>query len=153
PLTFSFANSPFNYYPAYAGNRRPDIVSTPRLRDNWRDFGGDRFNAQNINPVVDISHFAYPAAFQVGTSGRNIVTGFPLRTSNVTAQKDTKFGERLNLLIRLDLQNAFHNFNFNPPSTSVDFQNPRTFAKVTGDITTTAIGAQPLLHLTVALSW
>lgn len=153
PLTFSFANSPLNYFPTYAGNRRPNLVSAPRLRDNWQDFGGDRFNAQNINPVVDINHFAYPAAFAVGNSGRNIVRGFPLRTSNVTAQKDTKCGERLNLLIRWDYQNAFHTFNYNPPSTAVDFQNPRTFAKVTGDITTTAIGAQPLMHLTVALSW
>jgi len=81
------------------------------------------------------------------------VTGFPLRTSNVTAQKDTKLSERLKLMIRWDYQNAFHTFNFNPPSTAVDFQNPRTFGKVTGDITTTSIGAQPLMHLTVALSW
>jgi hypothetical protein len=35
----------------------------------------------------------------------------------------------------------------------VDFQNPSTFGKVTTDITTTAIGAQPLINLTVALSW
>lgn len=153
PLTFSFANSPFNYYPAFAGNRRPDLVTTPRLRDNWSDFGGDRFNQQNINPVIDINHFAYPAAFQIGNAGRNIVRGMRLITSNVTAQKDIKFGERLSLLIRWDYQNAFHTFNFNAPSTAVDFQNPRTFAKVTGDITTTAIGAQPLMHLTVALSW
>lgn len=153
PLTFSFANSPFNYYPTFAGNRRPDIVSTPRLRDNWKDFGPDRFNAQGINPVIDINHFAYPGPFQIGNAGRNIVRGFPLRTSNVSAQKNTKLSERINLLIRWDYQNAFHNFNFNPPSTVVDFQNPRTFAKVTGDITTTSIGAQPLMHLTVALSW
>jgi hypothetical protein len=153
PLTFSFANSPFNYFPTFAGNRRPDLVSTPRLRDNWKDFGGDRFNSQNINPVIDIAHFAYPAAFQVGNSGRNIVTGMRLLTSNVSAQKNTKLSERWNLLIRWDYQNAFHTFNYNAPSTTVDFQNPRTFAKVTGDITTTAIGAQPLMHLTVALSW
>ena len=153
PLTFSFANSPLNYYPTFAGNRRPDLVSSPKLRDNWSDFGGDRFNAQNINPVIDISHFAYPAAFQVGNSGRNIVTGMRLLTSNVSAQKNTKLGERINLLLRWDYQNAFHTFNFNAPSTAVDLQNPRTFAKVTGDITTTAIGAQPLMHLTLALSW
>ena len=153
PLTFSFANSPFNYYPTFAGNRRPDLVGSPRLRDNWSDFGGDRFNSQNINSVIDMNAFAYPAAFQVGNAGRNIVTGFPLRTSNVTAQKDTKLSERLKLMIRWDYQNAFHTFNFNPPSTAVDFQNPRTFGKVTGDITTTSIGAQPLMHLTVALSW
>jgi hypothetical protein len=153
PLNFSFANSPNNYMPAFAGVRRPDVVSTPKLRDNWRDFGGDRFNQQGINPVIDINHFAYPAAFQVGNAGRNIVQGMRLLTSNVTAQKNTRLSERWNLLIRWDYQNAFHTFNFNAPTTTVDFLNPRTFAKVTGDITTTAIGAQPLMHLTVALSW
>jgi hypothetical protein len=153
PLNFSFANSPNNYFPTFAGVRRPNLVSTPKLRDNWRDFGGDRFNQQNINPVIDISHFAYPAAFQVGNAGRNIVQGMRLMTSNVTAQKNTRLGERWNLLIRWDYQNAFHTFNFSAPSTTVDLQNPRTFAKVTGDVTTTAIGAQPLMHLTVALSW
>jgi hypothetical protein len=81
------------------------------------------------------------------------VTGLPLRTSNVTAQKDTKLTERFRLLVRWDYQNAFHTYNFNSPTTTVDFQNPRTFGKVTGDITTTAIGAQPLMHLTLALSW
>jgi hypothetical protein len=153
PLSFSFANSPHNYYPTFAGLRRPNLVSTPKLRDDWRDFGGDRFNSQNINPVIDINHFAYPGPFEIGNAGRNIVRGFPLITSNVTAQKETRLSERWNLLIRWDYQNAFHNFNFNAPSTTVDFQNPRTFAKVTGDITTTSIGAQPLMHLTVALSW
>ena len=153
PLTFSFVNSPNNYFPTFAGNRRPDLVSTPHLRENWMDFGPDRFNQQNINSVIDMNHFAYPAAFQVGNAGRNIVRGFPLRTSNISAQKNMKFGERLNLLIRWDYQNAFHTFNFNPPTTAVDFQNPRTFGKVTGDITTTSIGAQPLMHLTIALSW
>jgi len=153
PLTFSFANSPLNYYPTFAGDRRPDLVGSPHLRDNWRDFGGDRFNSGNIRSVIDMNFFAYPAAFTIGNSGRNIVTGFPLRTSNLSAQKNTKFGERLNLLIRADFQNAFHNFNFGAPSRAVDFQNPSTFGKVTTDITTTAIGAQPLINLTVALSW
>ncbi|MGH8246520.1 MAG: TonB-dependent receptor domain-containing protein, partial [Gammaproteobacteria bacterium] len=61
PLTFSFVNSPNNYFPTFAGNRRPNLVSTPHLRENWMDFGPDRFNAQNINSVIDINHFAYPA--------------------------------------------------------------------------------------------
>ena len=53
PLTFSFANSPNNYYPTFAGTRRPDVNGKPALRDSWDNFGGDRFNLQNINPVID----------------------------------------------------------------------------------------------------
>ena len=34
PLSFSFDGSPNNYYPTFAGNRRPNLVSQPVLRDN-----------------------------------------------------------------------------------------------------------------------
>lgn len=153
PLTFTFANSPHNYYPTFAGNRRPDMVSKPGLRDNWRDLGGDRFNLQNINPIVDINHFAYPAAFTPGNSGRNIVTGVPLIWSQVSAQKNIPLGERLNFQVRWDFQNALKTYNFNPPTTSVDFQNPRTFGKLGSDPRTASLGGQPLMNLTLQLSW
>ena len=39
PLTFDFAGSPNNYYPTYAGNRRPDLVSQPSLLPNWGNVG------------------------------------------------------------------------------------------------------------------
>ena len=155
PLNFSFANSPYNYYPTFAGSRRPDVVGSPSLRDNWRDFGGDRFNQQNINPIIDINNFAYPAAFTVGNAGRNIVTGTPLIWSQASAQKNFYWGadRRYNVQLRWDFQNALKTYNFNPPTTTVDFRNPRTFGKVTTDPRTASFGGQPLMNLTLALRW
>lgn len=153
PLTFSFRRSPYNYFPSWVGDRRPDVVGKPHLRDGWRDFGGDRFNSQNINPIIDINYFAYPAAFTPGNAGRNIVTGTRLLWAQASAQKNFSFGERFKFQIRWDFQNALKTYNFNPPTRTVDFRNPRTFGKVRSDPRTASLGGQPLMNLTLQLTW
>ena len=153
PLTFGFAGSPSNYYPTFAGDRRPDVLSWPQLRDDWYDLGPDRFNQQNSNPVVMIDHFGYPAAFTPGNAGRNIMTGTPLRWTQLSVQKNVYMGERWKMQIRWDFQNAFKTYNFNTPTTTVDLQNPRTFGKVTSDPRTASFGGQPLMNLTLQLSF
>jgi hypothetical protein len=174
PLNFSFGNSPYQYFPTFAGNRRPDVVSTPVIRDGWRDIGGDRFNVQNTNAVLDMNHFALPGgcpqtlpaagtqartdlinqcSFLVGNAGRNIMTGLPLVWSQVSAQKNFQIREKVRAQIRWDFQNALKTYNFNPPTTTVDFQNPRTFGKVSSDPRTASLGGQPLMNLTVLLQF
>ncbi len=154
PLTFSFANSPSNYYPTFAGQRRADVVvPNPSLVNNWGNMGGDRFTQTNINPIIDINDFAYPAAFTPGNYGRNIMTGTRLLWSQVSAQKNFKIKERFNFQVRWDFQNPFHNYNFNPPTTAVDFQNPKTFGKLSSDQRTASIGGQSLMNLTAQLTW
>ncbi len=153
PLTFGFAGSPFNYYDTFAGNRRPNLVSQPVLREGWSDQGGDRFNKENVNPIIDINHFAYPAAFTPGNSGRNILTATRLLWSQVSAAKNIALGERWNFQIRWDFQNALKTYNFNPPDTTVNFATPKQFGKLTGDPRTASLGGQPLMNLTLKLSW
>jgi len=153
PLTFSFANSPYNYYPTFAGTRRPDLVGNAQVFDDWRNLGGDRFNQQNINPIIDINAFAYPGPFMLGTSGRNIITGTPLVWSQVSASKRVTIKERVSFLVRWDFQNALKTFNFNPPTTTVDFRNPKTFGKLTSDPRTASIGGQPIMNLTVQMTF
>lgn len=158
PLSFSFDGSPFNYFPGFAGNRRPNLVGQPAVRDGWRDLGGDRFQSQNINSIFSggqngLDNFAYPAAFTVGNAGRNIVTGTPLLWSQVSAQKNFRFKERYNVQLRWDFQNALKTYNFNPPTTTVDFRNPRTFGKLTSDPRTASLGGQPLMNLTLMVSF
>ncbi|MEB2364186.1 MAG: TonB-dependent receptor [Bryobacterales bacterium] len=170
PLNFSFDNNPYNYFPTWVGARRPDIVGTPQLRDNWGDFGGDRFNRNNINPVIDMSAFASPGgaacntltptaeqkaacSFLIGNAGRNVVTGMRLLWSTVSAQKNIRLYERLTFQVRWDMNNPFKTFNFDTPSTTVDLKNPQTFAKVSGDPRTASWGGQPLMNLTLALMW
>ncbi len=172
PVTFSFAGSPYNYYGTGFGGGRPDVVATPKLRDNWRDFGGDRFNSVGINPIYDISNFALPGGcpqtvpageagaamrlqcnFRIGNAGRNIGQGMPLIWSQVSAQKNFLIRERFRWQIRWDFQNALKTFNFNPAGTTVNFLNPQTFAKVTGDPATASLGGQPLMNLTLMVNW
>ena len=153
PLSFSFANSPFNYFPTFAGARRADVTGRPALRDGWGDFGGDRFNQANIYSVIDMNYFSYPAAFTPGNSGRNIVTGTRLLYSQGSAQKNIPFKERWNFQIRLDFQNVFHNYAWSNPTTTVDYRNPQTFGKISADQRTSSIGGQPLMNLKLQLSW
>ena len=102
---------------------------------------------------MDMSYFAYPATFTVGNAGRNIMTGLPLMTSTVSAQKNFRISERFRFQLRWDMQNVLKTYNFNPPSTAVDFQNPRTFGKLSGSPETASFGGAPLMNLTLKLSW
>jgi hypothetical protein len=47
----------------------------------------------------------------------------------------------------------FNIYNFNPPTTTVDFQNPTTFGKITSGPTTAPWGGTPMLNLELQLSW
>jgi hypothetical protein len=168
PLNFSWTNSPYNYYPTFAGSRRPDVVGNPALNMGaWDNGGGDRFTLQNRPAVVDINAFAWPGGcgsvttavnpgqcnFQVGNAGRNIITGPGLLWSQVSAQKNFRISERWNAQLRWDFQNALKTYNFTGPTTAVDFRNPRNFGKLGDDPRTASLGGQPLMNLTVMIQF
>ena len=151
PLTFSFANSPNNYYPTYVGNQRPNCVGSPKLLSNWLDQGPARFNQLTVNPVIDINQFAYPAAFTPGTCGRDIVGGPPKFAMDASAQKVVKFNDRFNFTVRMDIHSVqkmlFNRFNFTNPTTTVDFLNPTTFGKLSAGPSTSLWGGTPIINL------
>jgi hypothetical protein len=150
PLNFSFANSPNNYFPGFAGARRPNLVGKPNYDfSKWNNGGGDRFVTNNRPAVVDINAFAYPAAFTVGNAGRNILTGPSMAWAQFSLQKNFRFKERYQAQLRWDMQNAFKTYNFTGPTSTVDFRNPQTFGKLTDDPRTASLGGQPLMNLTV----
>ena len=167
PFGFTFANSPYNYYPTNIGARVPNLVSTPSMPQFGitQMIGGNRFNQSLSNAMitsagsqsgvsnVDISAFAAPAPFTPGNAGRNILTGPAAYFSQVSAKKNFKFKERWNLQLRYDFQNPFHNFALNAPSNSVDFRNPQLFGKFTGETATANIQGQPLMNMSLKLSW
>ena len=115
--------------------------------------GGNRFDQALINAVIPASYFTYPAAFTPGNAGRNIVSGTGMYSSQASAKKIFKLTERIDLQFRFDFQNPFHNYNFNPPSTVVDFRNPQLFGKITGDVPTVQTNSQPLMNFALRLSW
>ncbi|MBI3682113.1 MAG: TonB-dependent receptor [Acidobacteria bacterium] len=171
PLTFSYANSPYNYYPTFAGNRRPDIVGKPAYDfGQWNNGGPDRFTLQNRPAVIDMAAFAYPGgagcpalspgatdiarcSFLVGNAGRGILTGPRLLWSQISAQKNFRIGERWLAQLRWDFQNALKTYNFTGPTTTVDFRNPRTFGRLTDDPRTASLGGQPLMNLTLMIQF
>jgi hypothetical protein len=156
PFGFSFANSPYNYFPSSIGNYVPVLtcsnISMPEFGLGSR-IGGNRFNQALENPVLDANCFAPPAAFTPGNAGRNIVTGPGISYSQASAQKNFQFKERWNLQLRFDFQNPFHNWGFNNPTNTVDFKNPQLFGKITGDQTTASFAGEPLMNLMLRLTW
>ena len=173
PFSFSFANSPYNYYPTSIGARNPDLVATPVMSQFGlgNQIGPNRFNqngeyalvsssggqpasyANCALPTCNISAFAPPAAFTPGNAGRNILTGPAAYFSQVSAKKNFRITERVNLQLRYDFQNPFHNFAFSPPSATVDFKNPQLFGKITSDVATANIQGEPLMNLMLRLTW
>jgi hypothetical protein len=173
PLTFSYAGSPYNYYPGFTGSARPDIIGPIEIRDDWYNLGGDRFNTANINSVFTgglngMSAFALPGGcpqvipagfdrtqcdYRIGNSGRNIVTGLPLRWTQISAQKNFVIRERYRVQLRWDMQNVFKTYNFSPPNRTVDFRNVPNFGKVSTDPTTASLGGQPLMNLTLMVQF
>jgi hypothetical protein len=155
PVGFSFANSPYNYYPANIGNRVPNVVKRPTMPQFGLGsaIGPNRFNQALSNAVIDINDFAAPPPFTPGNAGRNIMTGPGAFYSMVSAKKNFRITERFNLQFRWDFQNPFHNYAFSPPSTQVDFRNPQLFGKITSDVATANIQGEPLMNLQLRLSW
>lgn len=155
PLTFSFANSPYNYFPTSIAAQRPNCTGNPALLSNWLDQGPARFNQLTVNPVIDINQFSYPAAFTPGTCGRNIVGGPPKFAIDASAQKVVKFNERFNFMVRMDIHSAqkmlFNRFNFTAPTTTVDFLNPTTFGKLSAGPSTSLWGGTPIINLDFVL--
>jgi hypothetical protein len=151
PMTFTFAGSPNNYFPTFVGDRRPDIVSPPRIVDNWRDFGDNRFDVAAMMPIIDIGHFAYPAAFTAGNAGRNTLTGTPLIWTTLSVQKDLQMSATTRVQLRVDYNNPFKTWNFNPPSTVVNLTTPDTFGKITSTPETAGFGGAPLWNVAVKL--
>jgi hypothetical protein len=103
--------------------------------------------------VLPASCFSVPAPFTPGNAGRNIVTGPGIMYSQVSAKKNFPITERVNLQFRFDLQNPFHNYGFNNPTSQFDPKNPQLFGKITGDQTTASFNGQPLMNLMLRLSF
>lgn len=159
-MTFTFANSPNNYFPTYAGTRYPNITPgcKPTMYSNWKQLmasSTNRFNEAAINGVISMSCFSYPAAFTEGDAGRNIVTGPGLIATAISVKKTIRVRERYTIQVRLDMNNPFKSWAFSNPTSVVDYTNPRLFGKITSVPQTSpgAFGGAPLMDLAVKFSW
>lgn len=155
PLNFTFQNAETNnYWPGFAGQRRPNLVGTPVYNFGlWNNGGGDRFVEVNRPAVVNMNAFAAPAEFTIGNAGRNILTGPRMVWAQASAQKNFMIGEKARAQFRFDFQNALKTFNFTGPGTVVDFRNPQTFGKLRDDPRTASLGGQPLMNITLMVQF
>jgi hypothetical protein len=137
PVTFTMAGSPYNYLPgntvtspATSGPRPTQVLPDSQVNvPNWTI--GDRFNNNIKNPIWNVNAFAYPAAFTLGSLGRNTINGPNLVWSQASASKQIRVKEIATLELRYDINNIFKNPNFVNPSSIVNLSSPGLFGKPT----------------------
>ena len=108
PATVTYAGSPFRYLPQ--GSSRPNVLTPDYKTADW-SIGPNRFPTQAQNPYLKFSAFAYPAAFTVGSIGRNTFTGPANNWMQLGLSKTFSIRERFRFMLRAE----GNNFPFKHP--------------------------------------
>jgi hypothetical protein len=99
---------------------------------NW-DIGPNRFPTTAQNPYLKFSAFAYPAAFTVGTLGRNTFESPGMSWTQMSISKSCSIWERVRIITRLDMMNLpLKQPQFTQPNSVYNANNPATFGTFTG---------------------
>src|ERR1019366_2352331 len=99
PFTVTFAGSPYQYLP---GASRPNIVTTiPQATVQGWNIGPNRFPTSAQNPYLNMSSFAYPAAFTPGNLARNSFEAPGLNWMQVSLAKWWTIKEKYRFQLRL----------------------------------------------------
>lgn len=99
---------------------------------NW-DIGPNRFPASAQTPYLNISSFAYPAAFTPGTLGRNTFEGPGMNYTQLALSKRWTLKARYKFQLRMDGYNfPFKQPNYANPASPFNLTSPGTFARMTG---------------------
>ena len=111
PASITYAGSPNRYLPQ--GVSRPNAVSPDYVTKNWT-IGPNRFPTSAQKPYLQFSSFAYPAAFTVGTMGRNTYEGPAMNAIRLWLAKTWNLTER----VKFNLRWEGNNFPFKQPELS-----------------------------------
>ncbi len=131
PFTVGYTNSPYKYLPT--GAQRPNIITMNDQAQaaNW-DIGANRFPTSAQNPYLNVSSFAYPAAYTVGNLGRDTFIGPGLNWTQLSFAKWWNAGERLRFQIRLDANNfPIKQPQFANPTATFNANSPASFGRMT----------------------
>jgi hypothetical protein len=131
PFTVGFAGSPFNYLPG-VGQRPNQIAPNDSVKLAHVDIGPNRFPFSAQKRYLDINGFAYPAAYQIGTLGRNTLEGPGVVWPQTSVQKTWQIKESLAFTLRGDVNNVFKYHNFNPPNSTYNRTDPSNFGTIQG---------------------
>ncbi|MEZ5356290.1 MAG: carboxypeptidase regulatory-like domain-containing protein [Bryobacteraceae bacterium] len=133
PFNLSYTGSRNVFLP---GGRRPDMApgkTYDDIRIPWDAKGECRHRQACQAPWMDINAFAYPDSFTTGNFGRNVISGPGMIWYQASMSKGFVVRERVKGSLRFDMNNPFKRYFFSPPTSSVDFRNPQTFGKITGN--------------------
>ena len=130
PATVTYAGSPNRYLPM--GVSRPNVLSPDYVTPNW-EIGPNRFPTSAQNPYLQFGDFAYPAAFTVGTLGRNVFESPGMTWVQLSVSKSWLFfSERLKGTLRADFNNLpFKQPQLAAPNSVYNANSPLTFGRFT----------------------
>lgn len=130
PISITHAGSPFRYLTASRVN--PTVPVEQAKTANW-DMG-QRFPTAAQTPYLNMSAFAYPAAYTIGSLGARVVQAPGLYWMQTFLTKSWyPKGERVKLSFRLDGHNLPHKRpNLAAPNTQYNLNNVGAWARFTG---------------------
>jgi hypothetical protein len=136
PFTVTFNGSPYNYLPGVGlmggGNRPTQILPDDQVKLEHVDIGPNRFPFSAQNRYLNINGFAYPAAYTIGTLGRNTLEAPGIVWPQTSLQKSWSLLEKLRFTLRADVNNIFKYNNFNPPNSVFNKTDPSSFGTFNG---------------------
>jgi hypothetical protein len=131
PFTVSYSGSPNRYLP---GESRPNIIGTVEdaYVSGW-SLGPNRFPTTAQNPYLKYDAFSYPAAYTVGSLGRNTFEGPGMNWTQLSLAKWWQIRERVRFELRLDGNNfPFTQPNFGNPTSVYNANSANTFGRGPG---------------------
>jgi len=131
PSSVTYAGSPFKYLPQ--GVSRPTALSPNFVTSGW-DMGPNRFPSSAQNPYLNISDFTYPAAFTVGTLGRNVYEAPGMVWMQFGLFKSFSIREKFKFTLRADGNNfPYTHWQLTTPSTAYNTSSALTFGRFTSE--------------------
>ncbi len=130
PISVGHGGSPNRYLTASRVNALTTIEQA-KVPD-WSM--GNRFPTGAQNPYFNMSSFAYPAAYTIGSLGARVLQAPGILWMQCFATKSWRvFDERLKLSLRLDGHNLpWKRPNLAAPNTTYNQNNPAAWARFTG---------------------
>ncbi len=131
PFTVGFGGSPYVYLPG-VGNRALQLLPNDQVKLAHVDIGPHRFPFSAQKRYLNINGFQYPAAYTIGTLGRNTLEAPGVVWPQTSVAKTWSIYEKVRFNLRCDVNNIFKYHNFNPPNSSYNKTDPSAFGTFTG---------------------
>ena len=131
PTSVTFSGSPYKYLPQ--GVYRPNLLSPDEVTPNWT-MGPNRFPSSAQNPYLNINAFGYPAAFTVGTLGRDTYEAPGMVWMQFGLIKSFTIHEKFKFSLRADGNNfPYAHWQLTNPNSTYNLGSALTFGRFTAE--------------------